>query len=249
MKRLKITAFATIMLLVVFLIPGCGEAGNGLDGTHAYKDAKDYLLLYEDVINDYEKLVDFRLSPNFESDYNGGGKPVLTKQWTNYMLKHDGVALEKREADYRWHCMLVDMLDYIDEPTKESFGYMFTDLSEDEIPELVWISSDYRILCIFTIVDNQVRLVDSFWPRHSCVVRETGELCILENNGAADNVYKIKRMDSKTGSLVTQVEFGEKQSTYYKTENGQYYSLTEQEYRNIFREYSFAVTDEWRDNR
>lgn len=247
MNLLKFTAIICVLLAVI-LIPGCGMEYNGTDPCNTHRGTDDYLLLYKDVLDDYEKIVDFRLAPNFEDDYNSDHKPILTKEWTNCVLLYDGVELEKNDASYRWNCMLIDMLDYTSGPTKESFGYIITDLSDDGIPELVWVNADYRILCIFTIVDNQVCLVDSFWSRYSCIIQETGELYILKNGGAADNTYVIKRIDSELVSLISQIEFGEKKGMYYRKEDDQYCVLTENEYKGLFNKYPFAINDKWKEN-
>ena len=252
MSKLRFAAFMACILAMSMLIPGCSQTPATADSPkiHTLESEKpqDYSALYADAINDYERIVEFRLSQNFEENYNNGRRPALTKEWPNYVLPCDGLATEESDARYRWNCMLIDMLDYINEPTKESFGYIFTDLSEDGIPELVWISIDYRIFCIFTIVDDQVRLVDSFWSRYACVIQETGELYILKNGGATNNVYAIARIRNDTGSVISQIEFGQEDGIYYKKGNNQYYVLTEQEYEELCNEYPFVISDIWKEN-
>ncbi len=251
MKVLKVAVLIICILSTNVFVSGCQGQHEVTDNqsthTASSRNTQDFLLLYSDAISDYEKIVEFRLSQKFEDDYNSGRKPSLSKDWTNYVLARDGVKTEGNEAQYHWNCMLIDMLDYISQPTKGSFGYILRDLSGDGVPELVWVNMDYRVYCIFTIADNQVRLVDSFWPRYACTIQNNGELLILGSSGVCDYVYSLKRIDSSTDMLVTLTKFGKEDGMCY-IEEGYRSVLTDREFEELCAAYSFAVSDKWKNN-
>ena len=247
MKWLKLVSFIANMLLVSILAVGCHGTdikSNSNNTNTTSKVKQDYSALYTDVIEDYEKIIEYRLSLDFNSSY----MPDLSKQWADYAFVIDNQVMVETDAKYRWNCMIIGMTNYIDAPTKESFGYIFADLNGDNIPELIWVSADYRILCIFTIVDNQVRLVDSFWSSYRCVIMDTGELYTLRIGGAKSSIFAITRIDAQSGKLKTRIEFGEDFGTYFKIENGDGYILTEDEYLQLCNIYPFVTGDKWKEN-
>ena len=111
---------------------------------------------YISVLNDYDRVIEYRLDDTFESKYNNGITVEIGDALTNSI--QSGM-LEN------WSNMLVEMTNGLASPSKSDFGYIVYDLNDDQTPELFWVRSDHEILAIFTLVNNQARLLDAFWPR------------------------------------------------------------------------------------
>ena len=154
---------------------------------------------YQPVLGDYKNIVAWRLSDGFESEYNSGVRIPLQS------------ALKDVDSDevlsYRWHCMLAEMLHESD-PREEDFGYELTDLNGDGMEELLWTESDGFVLAIFSIYDEEARLLDAYWSRYRCRITEEGKVLTVGSSGAANTTYQVKTLDAAGKELVTQKMFG-----------------------------------------
>lgn len=195
---------------------------------------------YEDVITDYQNIVEYRLSDTFESDYNNGKRIELKNK-------------VPENLDYNWHCMLVEMT-YGDEYTsKESFGYILEDINGDSIPELFWVSNDGYIFAVFTQKDGETVLLDAFWPRYRCVVTNEGYLYTRGSGGAAATEYQIRKL-GENSEFNTLIQFGtdgwdEANQTviYYESIDTETVNVTERRYNELSLKYPFQPKSGWGD--
>lgn len=161
--------------------------------------SRELPVAYVDVLEDYKNIVAWRLSDNFEAEYNSGVRIPLQSA-----LKDVGA---DEVLSYRWHCMLVEMR-YKAELTEVDFGYELTDLNGDGTEELLWTGSDDIVLAIFSIYDEEVRLLDAYWSRYSCRITEDGKVLTVGSSGAANTTYEVKILDADGKELLTEKMFG-----------------------------------------
>lgn len=193
---------------------------------------------YEEILEDYRKVVDYRLSESFETDYNEGKIPALSK------------SLEESlggDLAYRWRCMLVEMVRSKAEQItkKESFGYVLEDLNGDGNPELFWVRSDGFILAVFTMADGQPRLVDAFWPRYRAVVTPSGELYTRGSGGATLIEYQIRQLTPGSTELTAVKEFGQDEEKYYEVIDRHRDFVTEARFQELLTENPFEIQMNW----
>lgn len=175
---------------------------------------------YTEVIEDYKNIVEFRLSDNFNSEWNNGNFGIYYK-YHNVDIHGD------------FSNMIVEMLPYDQEATVASYGYVLKDINNDTIPELFWVCGEldsiYSIRAIFTIAEGKAQLLDAFWSRYKCVITDEGELYTMGSGGAAYTEYELRVLDKNSAHLTTTKEFG----TDYDHENNlalYYVSEGEKEY-------------------
>ncbi len=155
---------------------------------------------YMGLISRLQTLVEDRLSPSFESNWNNGN-------FEDYELPDEFLGNPKREIEGDWSNMVVEMgLPYSD-PTVEKFGYAIADLNKDGIDELLFLKDDYSILAIFTLCDNQPILLDAFWPRYDCAILENGDIFTQGSDGADYSVFTVRSLDKDTCDFITKTVF------------------------------------------
>ena len=212
-----------------------------------------YNKVYTEILEDYKKIVDSRLSDSFEYDWNSGKRIALG----NVLLNAKNDELDERSTygnslDLKWSYMLVDMTDAIENPEKSSFGYFLKDLNDDSIPELFWVRSDGVVLAVFTIHNAQPVLLDAFWPRYKCVITSKDELYTFSSGGAFYNDYDIRILTSeeKLSSIKTFGLAGEASESgvqYYEVVDGAKVSVGEARFNSLLEEYPFISGIKWND--
>lgn len=160
---------------------------------------------YYETIKDYKAVIDFRLSNTFEADYNNGKTIVLSKQLNDDISK---ASKEESDLGYKWSNMLVEMVNGLQNPKKESFGYVLLDINYDNTPELFWVREDYVILAMFTIHNNEARLLDAFWPQYMGVITDHGEIYTKTSGGAAYCYYELSRLAANSCEINSVKQFG-----------------------------------------
>lgn len=178
-------------LLVCLLILLCGCSEQVKDDSFAQSQS---CALYDDIIEDYRNIVSFRLLDDFEYLWNYGEFIELSEPLLN------ALTVSGSDLDYRWSNMIVEMPTA--DSTQSSFGYILTDINDDNCPELFWVRDDHTVLAVFTVHDEQIVLLDAFWSRYVCVITDDGKLYTRSSGGADITDYELRDLSSD-GVLIT----------------------------------------------
>lgn len=219
-----------VLICMIMLLSLCG-CTNDKDVPEAQIPAA-----YKVILSDYDKVLTYRLADTFESDYNNGKDVILSDALTKSMTD---------ELEYRWHCMLVEMVSGLNDPKKDDFGYVLKDINEDGTPELFWVRKDYTILAVFTIQNDQAQLIDAFWPKYKGTVSGAGELYTIGSSGAAYSEYKIWHIPTDGSELTSVKEFGIDGSEYYEMVDGKKQTVSEERFKELLTDYPFEENTDW----
>ncbi len=257
----KVVLMLCILLMVSSLF-GCVNSTVGLqtDSTKnessSIKDDdhhQDSLSIYSETINDYKKLIEFRLSETFEEDYNDGTfielNSNLKADLNQGSNNSDDASLT---LDYKWNNMIVDMLDYINDKSLDSFGYILKDLDDNGSHELLWVSTDYNVIfAIFTIKNNTPHLLDAYWSRYKAVILDSGELYTLSSGGADTICYTITKLDeNEVNGMKVSRQFGKsKDKEYFELVEDNLITINEERFSNLLSDNPFEFGDSWHDNK
>lgn len=206
---------------------------------------------YDDILNDYRNLVEFRLSPSFEEKWNAD-ECIPFSDTLVYALSDPSKAHTNPDMPLgaKWSNMIVSMVNGVDDPQTESFGYLLKDINHDGSPELFWIDSNKTILAIFTLKSNRVLLLDVFFPRHCCVVLEFWNLYTIDYGGAGFTHYEICTLDSD-GRLYPIIRFGscgftdEGTVIYYQTDGQEKLQISENAFEELHKLYPYIFCEEY----
>lgn len=235
-------------ILVAFVFGGCSRIvpKKELPTTLPETDYLQVPLQYKEILSDYEKLVDYRLSKTFEEDYNSGKELELSE-----MLSRCIVADHLEDIGYRWNNMLAEMVSGLTDPTSKSFGYLLRDINGDGVQELFWVRCDGFILAVFTIYGQKVQIVDAHWQRYKTVVTEEGELYTRSSSGAADTIFEIKKLGANNGELTLVKRFGTEGvesstgTVYYEVTEEKKIIVDEARFAQLLSIYSFEAGKDW----
>lgn len=205
---------------------------------------------YTDILVDYETIVSYRLSDGFVNDWNEGKYIEESESLINAKKDEmDARATHGVSLESKWSNMIIEMVDNLQNPTKEDFGYLFKDINGDAVPELFWVRKDGTILSIFTICDGEVVLLDAFFSRYNCVVTDKGELYTFAGGGVA-NRYDIRFL-SEDAEFVGVCSFGTDWNPgkdgmeYYEIVDGQKVFVDEAQFHKILSEEPFVSGSRW----
>ncbi len=239
-----VVAFALIISLLLcgcrYGIPAESTSATAPQDTPPFT-VSDAELRYSVLLEDYESIVSFRLSQNFERDWNNGSPPAISIALT--------LAIQEN-PHAEWSNMVVCMIDGLDHPVQSSFGYVLRDLNNDAFPEMIWVREDYVILAIFTIRGDRLVLLDAFWNKHECVVLAENKLYIRTSGGAAYTEYAILALDSQEEFLRIK-QFGvdgysaEFESLYYEIVDNQRNAISSDRFHELLLENPFEFGSEW----
>ncbi len=225
---LLVCLIASMVIAVVFLTDPMKKAKS--------EDVSLTEPRYAAVIEDFNKLVSYRLSPDFEESWNRGDSILYSDTMRKAM---------NTEASIRWPIMVITMVNGLDSPAYDSFGWLLYDMNKDQVPELFFVREDHSILAVFTIVNDEPMLIDAFWNRYKGVITENGELYTLSSGGANANTYTIKSLD-KTGSLTVINSFymnhGVLKNDYFDYNDE---PIVENQFNKLLKRYPFEFQDSW----
>lgn len=189
---------------------------------------------YSSVIEDFRTLIEYRFSDDFGTD----------SEYTAYEAAY-GI-LEKYkpnkselDIDYHLHCMLVE-LPYYSAESASDYGYVIEDVNNDGADELFWTNArkDF-IYAIFTVKDEKPVMLDAFWSRYRCNVKD-GEFITKGSGGAEVSEHSVRTIDfSKPGYLNTVAVFGTVNGEFYSKTDGIETAITEAEYSSLSEKYPF----------
>lgn len=232
--------YIIILLFVALILSGCQSSQPS-----PLKNGDDCIvpIEYEKTINDYKKVVEFRLSETFEEDWNHGKTVTL-----NETLQTD-LDTPNDESDvslqYKWDNMIIDMPRYVDTPTIQSFGYILKDLNQDNSPELIWSNSERNVIfAVFTIDNGQAKLLDAYWSKYQATILNTGDIHTLSVASADSFFHNIMKLDNIGGSKTVK-SFGKEQDKYYESDDAGTVAIDESRFDKILSEYPFEFGDEW----
>ena len=177
---------------------------------------------YITLLGDYRAMVKFRLSEQFQEDYNGGNKPELSQTLQQ--------CIDTAEP-YKWGDMWVEMTSGINTPTEASFGYILQDLNGDGTAEMIWLRQDRTLLALFTIQNDAPVLVDAFWPKHDGYITEQGYLYTIGSGGVATN-YQVRTMDGKPIA-----QFRRDAESFFETVDGKEQSIDPARFEALLQQY------------
>ena len=163
---------------------------------------------YDDIISDFERIIEFRLSDDFHIEWSEGNRIIYSDA-----LKK---ALEGNKVSYQWTCMIVEPPLYDEDFNASGFGYILYDMNNDGIMELFLVGGNHTILAVFTLVNEEPVLLTAFWSRHRGVISEEGFLICNGSSGAADNTYYVYSLDLN-GNL--DLQYGTKSESNYSNES------------------------------
>lgn len=237
----------TFAMIIAFLFCGCRDAEQAelASSTTVPSTEGDSnsvaMLFYAKVLQDYEMLVSFRLSENFESSWNSDQVPALSAALASAIR-------DNPEAE--WSNMVVGMPEGLENPTVSSFGYILKDMNRDDFPELFLVREDHAILAIFTCGNGQLVLLDAFWSKHEGILTDENSMMIRTSGGAAYTDYVVKILDPE-GHMVQVKQFGtdgyseDAETLYYEiTDNGRN-TIERNRFSALLLEYPFEFGSEW----
>lgn len=190
----------SLYLLITLVFVGCNsvEPINTSSVDDSFSQTSSNVLqnkeVYEDILIDYDKLVDYRLNA-WDSDEEYVLGETLMDAFDN-----------QSSNDIQWSSMFGEMPNAVRNMSKNSFGYLFLDLNNDDIPELFWVREDSFILAVFTFRDGNIVCLDTFWSRYKCIITDSNELFCYSYDGD-DKWYYIYVL-SANNELTCVKEFG-----------------------------------------
>ena len=237
-----------LFLIFCIILCSCGDMENNSSKTITRtrnNSIKVYPQEYKSVIEDYKSIVKFRISKDFEIKYNNKEFPDVSENLKAQIYNNNNEQLQ-----YNWWNMIADMTDYIESPSIDSFGYVLKDINSDSLNELFWVDEKNNILAIFTIQNGNVKLIDSFGPRHSVIINDKNEF-IVRSSGGADYVeYEIMSLDSNSNLKII-AKFGtdgrDKNNNsvlFYEIINDKKQSVSEKRFDELQSQYPFVKSNE-----
>jgi hypothetical protein len=91
--------------------------------------------------------------------------------------------------------------------SSRNFGYAVRDMDSNGVPELFLLTNDGSVWAMYTFIDGEIKLLDTFWPRNLCVLDLSDLIYINWSNGAFDNgrdAYRISK-DGRELELILRV--------------------------------------------
>ena len=104
---------------------------------------------------------------------------------------------------------------------KQNLGYAIKDLNQDGVPELVLLTNDYFIMGVFTIADDNPRLLDGYWNRYTCKIDSSGLFYVHRDGGASRGEYTVQQISSERLQLIDLMKYVHN-SNYVATDNGNF---------------------------
>lgn len=196
-------------------------------------EVKDYGLVklgYNEALSVFKQTMIARLSETFEEEYNSG----------KYELTYPNDNLR-----YEWGCMIIEAPMCIKNQSLESFGYILRDLNNDGIEELILVREDHTILAIFTSNGGKAVLLDAYWPRHSCVILDAGEIYVRGSSGASFFEYGIHILEKNSKVLTNIKAFGMYDKVYYEVINKKEMVINQEMFDELQLNYPFELTQQW----
>ena len=203
----------------------------------SFRSPKDTLHpLYQTILNDYGRMVYFRLS----SQYVAGTLPTISS-----ILQDALEGSPMTQAPYSspsWHLsiMLTEVNYYGSSMAPNSFGYSLWDMNGDGTPELFWLRDDGFIMAVFTIYQEQLLILDAFYSRYSAWITQDYHLATMDSGGAVHYTVWEYQL-SETGNELRPIRgtssinkgWTESDIVYHEMIGSEYLSITKEEHSSL----------------
>ena len=240
MKK-TLCVITALTILGSLLLCGCDKSAT-TPKTEDKKPAEPAdVSFYDEILQDYETIVRFRLSDTFEENWNNDYFPTVSNALT--------LALQEN-SDIQWSNTMIEMTSGLDAPTLSSFGYILKDINNDDFPELFLVREDYSVMAVFTGRNGKLILLDTYWPKHECIITNEDALCVKTSSGALYTDYTIQTLTVQGAWLKTE-QFGfegispEAEELYYEIADDEKRAIGKDRFEELLRENSFEFGSDW----
>ena len=225
LNRFKLSIIRTVcillaLLIVIFIIFNVKQLYKfpKESSVSSIDHLQELNINYQEIIKSYQEFALYIIDGNIES-----------------VLQDDVFTFSNidKTLRYHWENMLIEtsIWSYRDfSKDKEAFGFALSDLNHDGVDELVLLLKDYTILAIFTIINNETKMIDAYWPKHRCAIYDTGILYSLTSSGASQWYYRTQYISPENGELQLLQEYGISNDEYYKIIDGEKNCINENEF-------------------
>jgi len=219
-KIFEFMLWGIVLIIIVALLSSCNS--NPTKNISEPQDfvVPDWTTDYISIVEEYRKFVDYIINEDFES-----------------AIDNNIFSTPDSSLSYNWSCMIgeTNIWYYRDFPKAEgAFGYALEDLNGNGNNELILLLRDYTVLAIFSMTNENPKLIDAFWPRHKCAIYDTGLLYTLSSSGADSWYYKIQQISQDGSNLLDLEEYGSKvdgeHQNYYKVIDGKTHDISKAEF-------------------
>ncbi|MBE6763430.1 MAG: hypothetical protein E7553_03620 [Ruminococcaceae bacterium] len=244
---MKTFKYVLVLLYCIGILSGCRTAYPGTpqteNDTSATFATQTDSSLYTEVLNEYKAIVSRRLQSDFQQRWNNG----------EHIGIPDTVAAASSESSLKehWSNMIIEMTSGLTSIREESFDYVLCDINDDTVPELFWVREDHTLLAIFTYAQDQVVLLDAFWPRYKGVITQEGLLYTRSSGGAVYTNYVIRSLTSE-GQWEEYASFGtdgynegENELCYYETVENIRTIVDRHRFDTLLEQWPFEHGDRW----
>ena len=215
-----------------------------------------------------ESIINLPTTPNDENEKKVENSPVFSGIYADVLEQfRKFLLIKKNYEDYT--TIFVDQYpdrnEIINTLTQASIdivpeeaGYCIKDINGDGSDELILLDENYHIYALFTIVNSQIKVVDTFWgeTNHTGAIGSDGTI-YKHGYGKGDNYYGYARKISGKGELIGLIfkcvdnsvhtteadDLTPFELEYFKEINGERTVLRKESFIALYEEYSFIFSN------
>lgn len=216
---MKIKKIFLILLIIPFILSGCTKQKDQTNNQLFSDTTETYSKRYSEILDKYRYFIE------------------------NYINKETILQYDIPKS-YRcepWSTIYSQMADTV----PGSYGYAFKNLNGSDIPILLLLTKniyydDYFINAIYSLVDNNPKLLETYWYRSRCYLGADNFIYEIGSSGAAYNSYLKRKIKPDSTDIETlqgvRTDFDDKESKvcYYRiNSNHEETEISEQEFEKI----------------
>ncbi|MDY2609041.1 MAG: hypothetical protein SOV91_02195 [Eubacteriales bacterium] len=153
--------------------------------------------LYAPILEVYTAYADIFITQD-------GSSADLVQKLTDASGASEELQLAIGDKAYQWSCMLTELaLHASNSLIRSDFLHEIRDIDHNGIQELLLYLTDGTLLATFTQKNGNALLLDAFWSRHRCLLRE--ELFYFCNSNGADAIDYLTMRISASGTTLETV--------------------------------------------
>ena len=222
-----------IVLVLTFLLSGCGAPV-----------AADPETIYAEVISDYKLIVEGVLNETLDD------VAVRREEFNKLGLSDAFCAqLESKSLSSNFvNCVIRKMTNGLENPALASFGYAFDDINGDGNPEMFWVREDRLLIGIFTIVDGKAAAVTFCDNDRLGMITDEGEIYVcLESAASSYNRSKLEKNSTEQTPTfaIAHDGFDNGKKICYEWVNGERVSIDEERYTQLKAENPYRQSERW----
>ena len=246
-RRKSSLCLTVVVLLLAIIFVGCSYTGPAEEATSDCTETKAPTgkITYADILEQYKNIAD---------GYNDGSI-LKSEDELDFDKNIPFCCDEDDDYAHNWSCMLVDNISPYWSGNVIDFGYSFYDINKDSVNELIWLRCDknpydswateYKVLAIFTQVNEEVKYIDSYYQKYSAVIVENG--IFTRSSGGADyTTCTLSQLKENSNELLTKLEFGQDGyrdskndiPNYYKKNGKETIEISKEEFDQYYEKYS-----------